>query len=60
AALEELADGVQVQRRLQAVGIGHNHLPQLAEQAMLQTRLLVNNPREVTYQDALAIYRAAL
>jgi alcohol dehydrogenase class IV len=27
--------------------------------AMLQQRLLVNNPREVGYDDALAIYRAA-
>jgi len=26
---------------------------------MLQQRLLVNNPREVAYEDALAIYRAA-
>jgi len=26
---------------------------------MKQTRLLVNNPREVTYEDALAIYQAA-
>ena len=37
----------------------HNHLPILAEDAMKQTRLLVNNPREVSYDDALAIYRAA-
>jgi hypothetical protein len=27
---------------------------------MKQTRLLVNNPREVTYQDAHAIYSEAL
>jgi alcohol dehydrogenase len=26
---------------------------------MLQQRLLVNNPREVAYDDALAIYQAA-
>jgi alcohol dehydrogenase class IV len=31
----------------------------LAREAMKQTRLLVNNPRPVTEQDALAIYRAA-
>jgi alcohol dehydrogenase class IV len=31
----------------------------LAQDAMLQQRLLVNNPREVSYDDALAIYRAA-
>ncbi len=34
-------------------------LPKLASEAMLQQRLLVNNPREVTEADALAIYRAA-
>ena len=31
----------------------------LAEDAMLQQRLLVNNPREVALEDALEIYRAA-
>ncbi len=31
----------------------------MASDAMLQTRLLVNNPREVTEADALEIYRQA-
>ena len=31
----------------------------LASDAMLQQRLLVNNPRDVAYEDALAIYQAA-
>jgi alcohol dehydrogenase class IV len=26
---------------------------------MLQQRLLINNPREITYDDALAIYQRA-
>lgn len=34
-------------------------LPMLAEAAMQQQRLLINNPRPVTAADALAIYRAA-
>lgn len=46
--------------KLSEVGVGHNHLPMLAEDAMKQTRLLVNNPREMTYDAALAIYTAAL
>ncbi|MEM9147563.1 MAG: iron-containing alcohol dehydrogenase [Pseudomonadota bacterium] len=46
--------------RLSEVGVGHNHLPMLAEDAMKQQRLLVNNPREMTYDAALAIYTAAL
>ncbi|MEL6679048.1 MAG: iron-containing alcohol dehydrogenase, partial [Pseudomonadota bacterium] len=56
----DLAPRIGLVTRLQDVGVGHNHLPMLAEDAMKQTRLLVNNPREVTYDDALAIYSAAL
>jgi alcohol dehydrogenase class IV len=49
-----------LETRLGQVGIGHNHVPLLAEDAMKQTRLLVNNPRDVTYDDAVRIYQAAL
>lgn len=49
-----------MQSRLSHVGVSHNHLPMLAADAMKQTRLLVNNPREITYEAALAIYEAAL
>ena len=45
--------------RLRDAGVPEEMLPQLAADAMLQQRLLVNNPREVTEADALAIYRAA-
>lgn len=41
------------------VGIGAGDLQKLAEDAMKQTRLLINNPREVRYEDALAIYTEA-
>jgi alcohol dehydrogenase class IV len=34
-------------------------LPALARDAMLQQRLLVNNPREVTEADALRLYEEA-
>ena len=34
-------------------------LPMLAKDALLQQRLLMNNPRLVTEADALAIYQAA-
>lgn len=46
--------------RLADVGVSHNHQTMLAEDAMKQTRLLVNNPREMTYEAALAIYQKAL
>lgn len=44
---------------LREVGVKEEDLTMLAEDSMKQTRLLVNNPREVTYEDALRIYTAA-
>lgn len=45
--------------RLRDVGIGEEHLATMARDAMRQTRLLVNNPRDVAESDAFAIYKAA-
>jgi len=45
--------------RLSEAGVTRESLPELARSAMLQQRLLVNNPREVSEADALAIYTAA-
>lgn len=58
--LEELPRELGLQTRLREVGIAESDLRQLSEDAMKQTRLLVNNPREVTYDDALAIYAEVL
>jgi alcohol dehydrogenase class IV len=44
---------------LSAVGITQDDLKKLAEDAMKQARLLVNNPRQLTLEDAYAIYSAA-
>ena len=60
AELEAIIDDVKLEKQLRQVGISHNHLPMLAKDAMNQQRLLVNNPREVTYDDALRIYEQAL
>ena len=49
-----------MQSKLSDVGVNHNHLPMLAEDAMKQERLLINNPREMTYEAALDIYARAL
>lgn len=46
--------------RLSELGVNHNHLPMLAEDAMKQERLLINNPREMTLDAARAIYAKAL
>lgn len=48
-----------LQQRLRDVGVPEDFLPTLAEDAMKQSRLLVNNPRQVTDADALAIYERA-
>jgi alcohol dehydrogenase class IV len=50
----------KVPATLAEVGVQEGDLARLAEDAMKQTRLLVNNPREVTYADAYAIYSEAL
>ena len=57
--LAGLSARVGLPLRLRDVGIEEGHLPGMARDAMQQARLLVNNPREVTEADALAIYRAA-
>ena len=58
-ALRDLIDELALPATLQAAGVDEDKLEMLAEDAMLQQRLLVNNPRDVAYEDALAIYRAA-
>lgn len=58
-ALADLAARLGMQTRLREVDIPEDAIARLAADAMLQTRLLVNNPREVGERDALGIYRAA-
>ncbi|MGA2958547.1 MAG: iron-containing alcohol dehydrogenase [Thermodesulfobacteriota bacterium] len=57
--VERLSDDLRVPRRLRAVGIPESAIPQMAESAMKVTRLLVNNPRKITLEDAVAIYKSA-
>ncbi len=59
-AMQHIASATGIERTLQQVGITEADLDRLADDAMLQTRLLGNNPREVTRADARAIYAAAL
>ncbi len=44
---------------LREAGVGKEDLPTLALDVMNIQRLLVNNPRDVNYEDALAMYQAA-
>lgn len=57
--LAELSARCGLQPRLRDVGIPEDALEMMADDAMKQTRLLVNNPRPLGRADALAIYRAA-
>jgi alcohol dehydrogenase len=58
--MERIADVVGIETRLSQLGISHNDLPRLAEEAMDVKRLLVNNPRDMTLDAALACYEAVL
>ncbi|MBO6763577.1 iron-containing alcohol dehydrogenase [Maricaulis sp.] len=58
--MERIADAVKIETRLSQVGVSHNDLPRLAEDAMKVQRLLVNNPREMTLDAARACYEAVL
>ena len=57
--LEALAVRIKAPRRLREIGIAQDATSELAQAAMLQVRLLVNNPKEVTLADAQRIYDAA-
>jgi alcohol dehydrogenase class IV len=59
-AMQQIAIITGIERTLQQVGIRETDLDRLADEAMLQTRLLGNNPRTVMREDARAIYAAAL
>ena len=54
-----LMDRSGAPRQLRAVKVTEESLPMLASDAMLQQRLLVNNPVEVTEADALRLYQEA-
>jgi alcohol dehydrogenase class IV len=58
-AMQQIAKITGIETTLQQVGIAESDLDRLADDAMLQTRLLGNNPREITRADAYAIYAAA-
>ena len=55
----QLAEDLGLPTTLRQMSIDEADLPMLAEQAMLQQRLLINNPRDVSFDDALAIYQQA-
>ncbi|HYD94507.1 MAG TPA: iron-containing alcohol dehydrogenase [Noviherbaspirillum sp.] len=57
-AMRALVAEMPFEQDLKSAGVPEGDLEMLAKDAMNVQRLLVNNPREVTYEDALAMYRA--
>ena len=57
--LEGLSKRLGLPQKLREVDIPKDACEKMASDAMKQTRLLVNNPREVTEVDALNIYQSA-
>jgi len=57
--LDELAKNSGLALRLRDHGVAFEEAPTLAKEAMKQTRLLVNNPCEISESDAQRLYEAA-
>ncbi|WP_294173404.1 iron-containing alcohol dehydrogenase [uncultured Sphingomonas sp.] len=57
--LDELASATGLPLRLRDHGIAQDEAPLLAREAMKQTRLLQNNPVEISQADAQRLYEAA-
>jgi len=57
--LENLSSLLNLPSKLRELDIPKDACVKMAKESMKQTRLLVNNPREVTEEDALNIYNAA-
>ena len=55
----DLAKDLNIETQLRQVKIKESDIEMLAKAAMQQTRLLPNNPREVTLEDVVAIYKQA-
>jgi alcohol dehydrogenase len=59
-AIRELVDDLQIPGNLSQFGVRETHIPELAKGVMKVTRLLANNPRQLTQSDAEKIYRQVL
>ena len=57
--IKELIKACGIPASLREVNVPETAIPPMAADAMKIQRLLINNPREITEQDAMAIYKAA-
>ena len=58
--LEALSANCGIPQRMRDVGVPQEAIKEMASQSMKVTRLLKNNPRELSAADAESIYRQAL
>lgn len=59
AKVRQLISDCGIPARLRDLDIPQEAIPQMAEDALKITRLLINNPREVSLSDAITIFNAA-
>lgn len=57
--IKELNKACGIPTTLREVGVKEETIPQMAMEAMKIQRLLKNNPREITEQDAVSIFKSA-
>ncbi|MGC4102884.1 iron-containing alcohol dehydrogenase [Ferruginibacter sp.] len=57
--IRQLISACNIPATLREVNVPESAIPQMATDAMKIQRLLKNNPREITEQDAIGIYKAA-
>ena len=57
--LSKLSSDLGLEQRLRDVNIPESACETMAKDAMKQTRLLINNPKEITEKDAYDIYKSA-
>ena len=58
--INNLISYLKIPKKLKEVGVNHNDIPKLAEDAMKQERLLINNPVKIEYKNAVNIYESIL
>ncbi|KJD34326.1 alcohol dehydrogenase [Tamlana nanhaiensis] len=58
--IEALSKACNIPQKLTDIGVAEHDIPELADIAMKVTRLLKNNPKEVTREDAIEIYKKLL
>jgi len=59
-AIKTLSEDISIPIRLSAYNISADDIPLLSQNAAEQTRLLANNPKTLSKEEAEVIYRRAL